>query len=76
MPYIMAVDTSEAGIGVLAIKAVDPAGANVELNLKKAKDAQRKVMAEFSPKSVGKYQLSVKWSRVQVPQSPVIVQIV
>lgn len=66
----MAVDTSEAGIGVLAIKATDASGTNIDMSLKKAKDAQRKVMAEFVPKSAGKYHISVKWSRVQVPGSP------
>eukprot|EP00117_Sycon_ciliatum_P046230 scpid12801/ scgid33135/ Filamin-A; Actin-binding protein 280; Alpha-filamin; Endothelial actin-binding protein; Filamin-1; Non-muscle filamin len=73
---VLAVDTSEAGIGVLAVKALDPSGKDIEVSLKKAKDAERKVMAEFVPRMAGRYQVNIKWSRVLVPNSPFLIQVV
>ena len=69
-----AVDTSDGGVGTLAIKLHGPKGA-LKFKMKKHPDEDRKIVVTYIPVEEGTHKIAVNWSGVPVPGSPFLASI-
>ena len=74
-PMDFVVNTSEAGTGVLMVKAVGPGGAQARVYLAKSSEKTGVYDVKLDPVRHGKYRLSVKWSGEHIPGSPHILKV-
>lgn len=73
-PIDFTVDTTDAGIGKLSVKAVGPEGANARVFIAKTEKAG-KYDIDIDALRHGKHRVSVKWSGQHVPNSPFLLKI-
>lgn len=73
-PMDFVVNTKDAGMGELTVKAVGPGGSQARVYLAKS-DKTGVYDVKLDPIRHGKYRLSVKWSGKHIPGSPHILKI-
>ena len=70
-----AIDTAEAGTGLLAVRVNGPKGA-FKIKTNRHPEHERTLMVQYDPKYPGIYKIEVLWSDVHIPGSPFTVSIV
>ena len=70
-----AIDTAEAGTGLLAVRVNGPKGA-FKIKTNRHPEHERTLMVQYDPKYPGIYKIEVLWSDVHIPGSPFTVTIV